>query len=262
MFDLRFLQLSDAEMLQYGVNLTNTFSVIWGGNDKLSAIGAPLNVVIRALEHGTHAFGITALQASVVATMTKSASRTILRTSIRSINGMPATLHVGDKYPILTSGYYGPSSAQTGSNGQTAYTPPPSFTYQDLGVSIKVMPMIGNNDLITLDVDTEYQLLAGQALNGIPVLANRHITTRISIHNDEWAVIGGLMDVTDNKSTSGVAGLANIPLLGYLFRTTTHEKDRDHIVIVMRPHIIGDPPANNETSPMRVGSETRPLSPI
>src|SRR6185437_387793 len=119
---------------------------------------------------------------------------------IRALNGMPATLHVGDKYPILTSGYYGPPSASTASNGQSAYTPPPSFTYQDLGVSLKVIPMIGNDDLISLDVDTEYQLLAGEAIDGIPVLANRHMTTRISIHNNEWALIGGLMDRTDSKS--------------------------------------------------------------
>ena len=262
MFDLRFLQMSDTELLQYGVDLTNTFNFIWGNNPLVAQAGAPLNVIIRALQHGTHVFGITALEASVVATMSKSTSRTVLRTQIRALNGMPATLHVGDKYPILTSGYYGPPSASTASNGQSAYTPPPSFTYQDLGVSLKVIPMIGNDDLISLDVDTEYQLLAGEAIDGIPVLANRHMTTRISIHNNEWALIGGLMDRTDSKSISGVAGLANLPIFGPLFRTTNREKDRDHIIIVMRPHIVGEPPSNNETAPMRVGSETRPLSPI
>jgi type II secretory pathway component GspD/PulD (secretin) len=122
--------------------------------------------------------------------------------------------------------------------------------------------VIGNDDLITLDVDSDYQLLAGQSINGIPVLASRKFSTRISIHNDEWAVIGGLMDETDNKSISGVAGLARIPLLGWLFKTQNTEKDRDHIVIIMKPHIVGDVPANNLTAPMRVGTETRPLSPL
>lgn len=261
-FDLRFLQLTDSEMLSYGIDLTNTFNVVFGGNSAIAGVGAPLSALVRVLEHGWQAFGISALEASVVATMTQSASKTILRSELRSMNGLPATLHVGDKYPVLTSGYYGPPSASTASGNQTVYTPPPSFTYQDLGVSLKVMPMIGNNDLITLDVETEYQLLAGQSVNGIPILANRQLSTRISIHNDEWAVIGGLMDDTDNKSISGVAGLANIPWLGWLFKTQNHTKARDHIVIVMKPHIIGEPPFNNETQPMRVGSDTRPLSPI
>jgi type II secretory pathway component GspD/PulD (secretin) len=262
MFDLRFLQLSDAEMLEYGIDLTNTFNVIWGGSQAFATVGAPLRALEKIFTRGWQTFGINALQASVVATLTESKSKTVLRTQLRAMNGMPATLHVGDKYPVLTSGYYGPASASTGSGGQGVYTPPPSFAYQDLGVSLKVMPMIGNNDLITLDIDTEYQLLAGQSLNGIPVLANRQMTTRICIHNDEWAVIGGLINRAESKNINGVAGLARLPLLGWLFKTQTREKDRDHIVIVMRPHIIGDPPANNETEPMRVGTETRPLSPI
>jgi general secretion pathway protein D len=217
--------------------------------------------VINALGHGWESFGITMLEATVVATLTKSSSRTVLQTQIRALNGMPATLHVGDKYPILTSGYFGPTS-NTSSGNASVYTPPPSFTYQDLGVSLKILPVIGNDDLITLDVESEYQLLAGQSVNGIPVLASRKLTTRISIHNDEWAVIGGLMDETNNKSVSGIAWLANVPLLGWLFKTQTHQKNRDHIVIVMKPHIMGDPPASRETAPMRVGTETRPLSPL
>jgi general secretion pathway protein D len=261
-FDLRFLQLSDSEMLSYGVNLTNTFNVVWGANPLAAQAGTTLNNVVNILSRGWQAFGITALQASVVATLTESKSRTVLQTQIRSVNGLPATLHVGDKYPILTSGYFGPTSASTSANGGTVYTPPPSFTYQDLGVSLKILPVVGSPDLITLDVESEYQLLAGQSIDGIPVLANRKLSTRISLQNDEWAVIGGLMDETDTKSISGVAGAARIPLLGWLFKTQNHDKNRDHIVIVMKPHIEGEIPATRETPPMRVGSETRALSPL
>jgi general secretion pathway protein D len=265
MFDLRFLQLSDSDMLAWGVTLTNSFSLIWGGQQTLATAGSTLNNLIRALEHGWQGFGITALQASVVASLTQSKSNTIFQTQIQSSNGLPASLHIGEKYPVLTSGYFGPTSnstgGSTGSSG-TAYTPPPSISYQDLGVSVKVTPMIGNDDLITLDVDTEYQLLAGSAANGIPILGNRKMATRISIHNDEWAVIGGLMDDTNNNTVAGVAGLARIPVLGWLFKTVNKEKDRDHIIILMKPHIVGLPPSVNETEPMWVGTETRPLSPL
>ena len=261
--ELRFLQLSNTDMLTYGVNLTNSFSLIWSGNQALASAGATLNTVIRALEHGTKFFGISALQASVVAQLSQSTAKTILQTQIRSINGMPATFHVGEKYPILTAGYFGgTAAAQATATSGTAYTPPASFTYQDLGVSLKVLPTITNTDLISMEVESEYQLLAGQSLDGVPILANRKFATKICIHNNEWAVIAGLMDDTDTKSISGVAGLARIPLLGWLFKTQNHEKDRDHIVIVMRPHIVGDPPSSHETAPMPVGSETRPFSPI
>jgi general secretion pathway protein D len=272
-FDLRFLELTTSDMLQYGVNLTNTFNINWVGslntaiNSTNAAAGVTLNGLITALRQAPYAFAISSLQQSVIATLTQSNARTILATQIRSVNGMPATLHVGDKYPVITAGYYGPGSNSSSTSSSTgtvagAYTPPPSFTYYDLGVSLKVNPMIGNSDLIALDIETEYQLLAGQAIDGIPILANRKLSTRICLHNDEWSVIGGLMNKTDNTSIAGVAGLANIPILGWFFRTKTREKDLDYIVIVMRPHLVGDPPSTHETAPMAVGSETRPLSPL
>ncbi|HEY3840675.1 MAG TPA: hypothetical protein VGL72_29085 [Bryobacteraceae bacterium] len=270
-FDLRFLELTNSDILTYGVDLTNTFNINWVGQmasaiNSTNTVGVTLNGLITALRQAPYAFAIGSLQQSVIATLTQNNSHTILSTQLRSVNGMPATLHVGDKYPVITAGYYGPgSNSSTTSNTGTvagAYTPPPSFTYYDLGVSLKINPLIGNTDLITVDVESEYQLLAGQAIDGIPVLANRKLTTRVCLHNDEWAVIGGLSDTTDNNSIAGVAGVSNIPILRWFFRTRTHEKDLDHIVIVMRPHIVEEPPSTHETAPMAVGSETRPLSPL
>ncbi len=267
--ELRFIQVSDTDILSYGVNLTNSFSIVYGGNflnaqgaQAQSVAAAAANTVsaaVKLLGQGKTLFGISALNASVVAKLTQSSARTLLDTQLRAASGMPATFHVGNKYPVLTSGYFGPASASTGG---TVYTPPPSFTYQDLGISLKVTPIIGNDELVTLDVDSEYQLLAGAAIDGIPILANRKLASRISIRNDEWAIVGGLMDSTDNKSTSGVAGLARIPLLGWLFKTQNREKDHDHVLILIKPHIVGEGPGNRVIPSLRVGTETRPLSPI
>ena len=259
-FDLRFLQLSDQDMQQYGVNLTNTFNVTWLGNQTAASAGTTLQNLFSLIAKGGklfNTFGITALEGSVVAQLTQSASRTVLQTHLRTVNGLPSTLHVGEKYPVLTAGYFGGTPT---TNNSGAYTPPASFSYFDLGTSVKILPMVGNSDLITLDIETEYQLLAGQSLDGIPIMASRNMATRISIHNGEWALIGGLMDSTDNKTVSGVAGLARIPILGWLFKTQTREKNRDHIVIVMKPELVGEPPASRETAPLPVGTETRPLS--
>ena len=195
-----------------------------------------------------------------MASLTKSSSNTILQTQIRAVNGMPATFHAGEKYPILSSSYIG-GTATGSSNATTGYTPPASFTYFDLGVSLKVTPMVGN-ELITMDIDSEYQLLGGSSIDGIPILTNRKFTTRVSLHRDEWAVIGGLMDDTKNNSVSGIAGLAKIPLLGWLFKTQNKEKDRDHIVILMKPYVVGDPPGGDASPEMAVGTDTRPRSPL
>lgn len=267
MVDMRFLQVSNSEILALGVNLTNSFPITYLGDflhaqsaqAATTTAAATAQAAIKLLGQGKTMFGIGALQASVVANLTNTSARTILRMQLRAVSGLPSTLHVGDKYPVLTAGYFGPPSASTGG---TVYTPPPSFTFEDLGVSFKILPVVSNEGSITMDIDAEFKLLAGQSVDGIPIISNRKVSSRISLRNEEWAVVAGLMDSTDNKSTSGVAGLARIPLLGWLFRTQNWEKDRDHILIVMKPHLVGLPPSERTTPELRVGSETRPLSPI
>ena len=56
-----------------------------------------------------------------------------------AIDGQPATLHVGDKYPLVTNTISAePATATTGQ----VYTPPPTFTFEDLGLLLKITPRI------------------------------------------------------------------------------------------------------------------------
>jgi hypothetical protein len=249
--ELRFLELSSSDILAYGVNLTNTFNIFYAG-----VSNPTLANLVNVFTQGKM-FAITALDASIVANLTRSSSRTLLDARVRAVSGFPSTFHSGEKYPVLTSEYVG----GTASAAVGAYTPPPSFTYQDLGVSLKITPFV-SDELVTMDIDSEYQLLGASSIDGIPILTNRKYTSRISLHRDEWAVIGGLTDETRDNTVSGVAGLARIPLLGWLFKTKNKETDRDHIIILMKPWVVGTPPGSEAAPPMAVGSDTRPLSPI
>ena len=78
----------------------------------------------------------------------------------------------------------------------------------------------------------------------------------------EWAVVAGLISRTDSKTQSGFWGLSQIPLIGNLFKQTTKDKEKQNVLVAIRPHLLSLPPDQIVTPKVRVGSETRPFTPL
>jgi type II secretory pathway component GspD/PulD (secretin) len=165
-----------------------------------------------------------------------------------AVDGQPASFHVGEKYPIITSGYFG----NTSSSG-TVYTPPPTINFEDLGLVIKVTPHVTGANAVSLDLDAEFKALGATTSNGIPVVANTQYQSKVEVANGEWAVLAGLMSRQEATSITGLPIISRIPLL----RNNTITKDDGATLIVLKPHVTIAPPSESPALRAWTGSETR-----
>ena len=259
MVEMDFVEVTKSDELNYGLPLPSSFP--------LASFSTFMQNVPQLAQHisgmlrfggGAALIGIGIANLNLVASLTRADSKLLLHASARSVDGQPATIKVGEKYPIMTAGYFGPSNF----SGPGAYMPPPSFTFEDLGLSLKATPHVHGTEDVTLDVEAEFKVLGGTSNNGIPIISNRSLKSTLSLKMGEWAVVAGLIDDEEARSIAGIAGLAGIPVIGPLTSNTTHNTSTDRVLIMLRPTLLTRPPDNSLTHVLRMGAEMRPLTPL
>ena len=243
--EAQLINVANTSQLDFGLTLPTNF---------------PITTVLRNLTLGGGGLGfmIGIASAEAIATASKGSGRALLRAELRTVDGMPATMKAGDKYPIMTSGYFGDTSGSTGQ----IYTPPPSFNFEDLGLTLKVTPKVHDSKDVTLDLEAEYKLLTGESFNGIPVISNKKFANRVRLRFDQSAVIAGLVSKSHSRTYSGFPLLDGVPFLGGLLGRTSKIVDDSQLLLILTPRLLDLPASEIVVKDMWIGSETRPLSPI
>jgi len=250
--DVDILTTDVTSNLNYGLNVPTVFPLVSfvARNYLTSAIPAGFPTFLT-FGGGASLLGLGVTSAQLFANVSKSSAQTMLSSEVVALNGQPATLHVGDKYPLVTNTYIG-GSPTTASSGQV-YTPPPTFTFEDLGLILKVTPWIHGSDELSLEVDAEFKLLGAGAVDGIPIIASTKYTSKVRLRIGEWAVLSGLMTKTEAVTITGMPGVSLIPFL----RGNTVSKDDGATLIVLKPHVLILPPTEYPTWRAWSGTESR-----
>jgi len=157
-----------------------------------------------------------------------------------------------------------PSSFANG--GSTAQFPYPGSEFIDLGLKIKATPAVHDNDEVTLQLEFEIRALAGNSVNGIPVITNRTVSQTVRVKENETSVIAGLLDKEETNSLSGIPGFANLPGLGYSFGTRNASSTDNELLILVTPRRMKDRIHNVQTkyvgrNPTAVAGEAPAPSP-
>jgi general secretion pathway protein D len=182
-------------------------------------------------------FQVTIPSANLSAVMSNSDTKLIQSPQIRALDNQKASLKIGERLPVAT-GSFQPGIGGVGINPLVNT----QFQYIDVGVNIDVTPHVHADRDVTLKISMEISSETGQAsIGGItqPIIGQKKVDLgEIRLRDGETSLIGGIMDDSQTKSLSGIPGLAQIPILKYLFGQTTTDHEQDETVFAITPHII------------------------
>ena len=181
--------------------------------------------------------------------LNESWARSLSHVTLRAGQGNEATLHVGERYPIMNASYAPVfnSSAISKVLGNQSYVPPfPSVSYEDLGLSLKAKPVIHGDGEVSLTLEMQVRALTGDSSNGVPVISNQEYKGSISLRDGEPAVVAGEITTNDQRAMNGIPGLSDIPGLNQAGTDNTLMKQDDELLIILTPHVVANHSRNTD----------------
>ena len=199
--------------------------------------------------NGLTLFGVTMGQLTATLSRNESQLQSLQHVTLRAAQGKDATVNLGSRYPIVNASFAPifntPAISQAISNNSFV-APVPSFSYEDLGINMKIKPVVHGTSDVSLTFELKVRALTGASANGVPVIGNREYTGSINVMNEQSTVVAGQITSTEQKSLSGFPGIGQIPVLSHTLASNNVEKDDNELLIVVTPHIIRM--AENESS--------------
>jgi general secretion pathway protein D len=211
-----------------------------------SGTSTPGTIALSQLTHLTqNDVALTLPGATANFLLTDTSTKIIDNPEIRAIDGQPAKLRVGDRVPVATGSFQ--AGVGVGSTAGAGFVNPlvnTQFQYIDVGVNVDITPHVHANRDISLKVSVEVSSVTGQQpIGGIsqPIISQRKIEHEVRLKEGEVSILAGLFERTDTKQLNGWPGLANVPIMRYLFSTDNIEHEENENLIVLIPRIVRMP---------------------
>ena len=114
--------------------------------------------------------------------------------------------------------------------------------FKDALLKLEVTPQITPDDRVRMDLKVtkdDVGVNVQQATGGsVPSIDKRGVETQVLVNNGETVVLGGVVEQNTQKGTDKVPLLGDIPLLGYLFRSSTNSTIKRELLIFVTPQIL------------------------
>src|SRR5271166_979667 len=153
-------------------------------------------------------------------------SETVSSPRVITANQKQATIMQGVEIPYQESASSGATTTQ----------------FKNAVLSLKVTPLITPDNRVVLDLDVSDDSVGQQVTSAtggsVPSIDTREIITQVLVNDGQTVVLGGILDTTKTKQANKVPFLGDIPILGYLFKSTTDINNKTELLIFITPKIL------------------------
>ncbi|MBW2575499.1 MAG: type II secretion system secretin GspD [Deltaproteobacteria bacterium] len=117
------------------------------------------------------------------------------------------------------------------------------YEYKDVGITLKITPQISKDRLVRLNIFLESTKLdeLASTVDDRPTTLKRTIENTVIVKDKNTVVIGGLIDDSFSRTEYKVPCLGDIPLLNFLFKSTSRAGDKTNLFVFIAPHVIENP---------------------
>jgi len=245
----------EARIVEANSNFVRDLGLRWGGSFAFGIPTAPLGGTIRGGDTGatssnpTNNYAVNLPLTNTVAPagfggigLSFSAANFNLDVRLQAMEqqakgriiSSPKVLTLNDHKAIIKQGKKIPVTTRDQNNSF-------STTYLDAALILTVTPHISGFNKLRIGVD----ITNNDIDNTIPpdVLGNRTLTTKeaqteMVVNDGDTVVIGGIMSKKETFQENRVPGLADIPGLGWLFKTRTRNYEDTELLIFLTPRIV------------------------
>ncbi|MEI6247803.1 MAG: secretin N-terminal domain-containing protein [Verrucomicrobiota bacterium] len=218
--------------------LTGVNGTLFGGAGGVTGIG---NGTAALAPNGTLT-GIVNLGTS--STPTKNDLHVLSVPAITTSHNKEGTIFVGESRPVITG-----TQSTAGTTGLVTSS---TVTQRDIGIQLKVLPLIGKDGSVQLQVTQQVEDVLGSVTidgNDQPVIGRRSTDSFVSAMSGEIIVLGGLQRSNDTTTKNR---LGPIPIIGDLLGGTSKTKTRTELLIFLRPYVLNNSAVDNLNAISRI----------
>ena len=208
-----------------------------------------LNQPIVTFGGGITKSGVIIPPTTIHASLNESSFRSIEHLMLRAAQGDPATVRNGTRYPILNASFapiFNTAAISQVLGNQSFQAPFPSFSYEDLGLTLKATPTIHGTQDVSLKLEFQLRGLGATQLNGVPVITNREYNGTIGVPLGETAVLAGMVSKSEQLSLQGLPGISKLPIFGAATSVRNKQIDDAELIVTIHPHLVREAMHNAE----------------